>query len=222
MPRIQRFLLTMLMFAMLLIAAISVILLQMRPLIYKMAKTAVTDVVGTEINQVIQDETLDGSFDYTKLVTLEKDNNGNITALITNAALINTLQTKISNGVFKKVSNEIFNEIKIPMGNAVGGLLFSGRGPSFTVRIMSVADVDTAFSNSFESAGVNQTRHKIYLDILCDIDIMVPGYSTETLKVKTQTCIAETVIVGKVPNIYANLPNLDTTGESVAATGDTP
>lgn len=205
MPRAQRILFFIVTLFLLLLTVVSIIFIQLRPLIFKMAKTAVTDVVGIEVNDVITEETLSGSFDYSKLVTLEKDNAGNIAALVMNTAMINTLQTRISKGVFKYVSNEIINDLKIPIGNVIGSVLFSGWGPNITIKILSVADVDTKFTNSFEEAGINQTRHEIYLDVWVDIDIMVPGYEAETITVTTQVAVAETVIVGKVPNVYANM-----------------
>lgn len=188
-------------------AVLSVILVQLRPLMFKMAKTAVTDVVGIEINDVIAQETLSGSFDYAQLVTLVKDNDGNIAALTMNSALVNTLQTRISKNVFHDVKNEVVSDLKIPIGNAIGGALFSGRGPNFTVKILSIVDVDTKFTNSFEEVGINQTRHKIYLDVWADIDILVPGYGNKTITITTQVAVAETVIVGKVPNVYAEIGN---------------
>jgi sporulation protein YunB len=206
-PRVQRILIFVVAVFLLLFSVVSIILIQLRPLIFKMAKTAVTDVVGIEVNDVITQETLNGSFDYSKLVTLEKDNEGDITALVTNTALINSLQTKISKGVFKYVNNEVVSELKIPIGNAIGSVLFSGWGPDFTIRILSVADVDTKFTNVFEEAGINQTRHKIYLDVWTDIDIVVPGYGTKTITVTTQVAVCETVIVGEVPNVYADIGN---------------
>lgn len=188
-------------------AAISVIFINIRPLMYNLAKTIVTDIVMIEVNDVIESEVLKGTFDYTKLVTLDKDQNGDITALILNTAMINTLQTKISTGVFENVEDMLISDIEVPVGNAIGGMLLSGRGPKFKIKILSVADVDTRFTDSFSEAGINQTRHKIYLNITVFVDIIVPGYKARTLEVSNQVAVAETVIVGRVPNIYANFEN---------------
>jgi sporulation protein YunB len=206
-PRVQRIIMFLTICFLVIAAVVSIVLIQLRPLMYKMAKTAVTDVVGIEINDVITMETLGGSFDYSKLVTLVKDNDGNIAALTMNTALVNTLQTRISKNVFKNVNNEVVSDLKIPIGNAIGGVLFSGRGPNFTVKILSVVDVDTKFTSSFEAVGINQTRHKIYLDIWADIDIVIPGYGNKTITITTQVAVADTVITGQVPNVYADIGN---------------
>ena len=173
-----------------------------RPILIELAESAVTDVVVFAVNDVIDDTLAEGDLNYEKLVTLEKDESGNITALVTNMAMINSLQTKISNGVTESVKDKVMTTLEIPMGNIIGGPLFSGRGPMIPVRILSITDVRTKFSNSFLSAGINQTRHKIMLEITVDIDMLVPGCTTSTV-VTIETAIAETVLVGQVPNIYA-------------------
>ncbi|MDR3278574.1 MAG: sporulation protein YunB, partial [Oscillospiraceae bacterium] len=74
--------------------------------------------------------------------------------------------------------------------------------PNIPVRIQSVTDVSSRFTNEFSAEGINQTRHKIMLEIAVDIDILVPGGHTKAA-VTTQVAIAETIIVGAVPNVYA-------------------
>ncbi|NLA86776.1 MAG: sporulation protein YunB, partial [Clostridiales bacterium] len=186
-----------------LLAAVSIILIQLRPLMFNLAKTVVTDILLIEVNNVVEQEILEGSFDYTQLVTLEKDYDGNISALLMNTAMINTLQTKISNGVYEKVADQLVTDLEIPIGNAIGGIVFSGRGPIFKVKTLSIADVDTAFANSYSSVGLNNTRHTIYLDIKVEVNIMIPGYAADPVTVTTTVAVCETIIAGKVPNLYA-------------------
>lgn len=205
--RAQRVLVFLTIMILALAAAVSIILIQMRPLMIKLAKTMVTDVLMIQVNDVIEQEILKGSFDYTQLVTLEKDSNGNVSALTTNTAMINTLSTKISNGVYKKVSDYVYTDIEIPIGNAIGSVLFSGVGPNFKVKILSIADVGTAFSDSFSSVGINHTRHTKYLDITVEVNIMISGYTTETVIVSDQVAVCETIVFGKVPNTYAEIGN---------------
>jgi sporulation protein YunB len=89
------------------------------------------------------------------------------------------------------------------VGEVLGGVLFSGRGPGIPVKIHAVTDVRTQLKNNFEAAGINQTLHKISLEITAEIDILIPG---ETLRatVVTEVAVAETIVVGAVPNVYAN------------------
>lgn len=206
--RAQRIIIFLSVFFLILAALFSIIMIRLRPLMMKLAKTMVTDILMIEVNDVIEQEILRGSFDYTRLVTLEKDGAGNISALLTNTAMLNTLSTKISSGVYKKVVDQAFTDLEIPIGNVIGSVLFSGVGPNFKVRILSIADVNTAFSNDFESVGINQTRHKIYLNITVEVNIMIPGYAEDTVEVSDQVAVCETIIVGRVPNTYAEIGNI--------------
>jgi len=85
--------------------------------------------------------------------------------------------------------------------------LFSGRGPKIPIKIVPLGTVSTSFSNQFTAAGINQTRHQIMMDIVVDISILLPGYQTGT-QVTTQVTIAETVIVGAVPDSYFQMQDL--------------
>lgn len=205
MPAAQRILVILIVSFLVLAASVSIIFIQLRPLVIKLAKTMVTDVLMIEVNDVIEQEILKGAFDYTQLVTLEKDTEGNITALFFNTAMINTLSTKISRGVYQKVDDQVITDIEIPIGNVIGGMLFSGRGPEIQIKILSVADVNTAFSNNFESVGINNTRHKIYLDITVEVNIMIPGFTEDTVTVSDQVAVCETTIFGKVPDMFADI-----------------
>ena len=91
--------------------------------------------------------------------------------------------------------------IEIPLGNLFGSKLFSGTGPYIPVKIMSVTSVNSSLENEFLSVGINQTMHKIYIDAIIDLSVMVPGYES-VVSVSTTVLIAETVIVGKVPDTY--------------------
>lgn len=205
MPRWQRIVIYFFVSALMIFAAVSIVLYQLRPIMVKLAVSEVNEVVMKDINDVISEEISSGSIVYSNLIKLEKDINGNITALETNMPMINLLQAQISKGVVSRIENAIISDLEIPIGNAIGGELFSGRGPSFIVKILSVTSVHTSFSNSFSEAGINQTRHKIMLDISVDVDVFVPGTKRTTTVITTQVEVAETIIVGKVPNVYADI-----------------
>jgi sporulation protein YunB len=204
-PRAQRIVIFFVIIILMLFVALAIVLIQLRPMIEKIGMAKASNAVLLAVNSVVEKEITNGTFDYSQLVKMEKDEAGNITALETNMALINTLQSRLSKEVLASVQTEMLNEMRIPIGNAVGGLIFSGRGPSFVVKILSVQNVHTKFENDFSDAGVNQTRHQIMLDISVDIDVFVPGSKSTPTTVTTQVVVCETIIVGKVPNIYANI-----------------
>ncbi len=177
---------------------------KLRPIAAQMAQYAVGDVVAQLVNEAIMRKVTEGELDYDDLVTLETDADGSISALRTNMAKINVLQSEITSYVIDSVSKQLTTVIKIPLGNVIGGALLSGRGPNIPVRIVSVTNVAAAFSNEFSTAGINQTRHQIILSITVDAEALIPG-KTITDTVTTDMVIAETVIVGAVPNTYAYL-----------------
>jgi len=180
---------------------------RVRPVIAMLARSEAREFVIRAINNAIAEEIEDGNLDYHRLVSFERDQTGSINALVTNAALINILQTRISNNVVDNVENVVDANMAIPIGNAIGGMILLGRGPRVPVRIQSVTNVETRFTNAFSSEGINQTRHVIMLEILVEIDIIIPGDRESTI-VTTEVAIAETVIVGTVPNVYADLGRL--------------
>ena len=117
-------------------------------------------------------------------------------------AAVNRFQTRISQGIVEELDNSVISELRIPIGSAIGGELFSGRGPKVTVKILSVTYIRTKLENTFVDAGINQTRHKIMLDVSVDVEVFVPGYRDVIETVETRVEVAETIIVGRVPNVY--------------------
>ena len=152
-PLARKIVMSLILISLFLFVSTWILLLQIRPTVVLLAKSKVTDLVLQDVNQAVADEIERGGMTYDKLVTLEKDGNGNVTALVTNMPLINTLQAKLTQSVANRVRNEISTKIGIPVGSAVGGLLFSDRGPSVPVRIMSVTNLHTKFTNSFSGGG---------------------------------------------------------------------
>lgn len=191
--------------ALVLVIVFNIFYARVKPLIEALAVVEAREYVITVINDVVENEITSGDQIYSEFVTLEKNSSGSITALITDMAKVNILQSRISSLVATNIVNQLNAELKIPIGDALGAAFFSWRGPSITARMESVANVATQFVNEFESSGINQTRHRIALTITTDIVILIPGGRT-TATVTSTVPIAETVIVGNVPNIYTT-PN---------------
>jgi sporulation protein YunB len=175
-----------------------------RPIVVELALSEASDNITVVVNDTISELMLDGSLDYTNLVTLEKDNSGNVTALMTNIANINLLQAEITNSIVNHFSDSDITAVNVPIGNLIGGALLSGKGPWITVDVLSVTNVKTSFKNEFTSAGINQTRHRILMDVEVTVGIIVGGYR-QWENVLTEVNVAETVIVGNVPGTYATL-----------------
>lgn len=184
-----------------LLIGLGVAVARMRPIVESLSRAKVRDVVLHAISMAVEAEVSGGELDYNRLITIEKDAGGNISALISNMALVNTLQMRIADGIVQNVETLSSADMSIPVGNVMGGILFASRGPKIPIRIQSITNVYTEFENSFASAGINQTRHRITLQVSAEIDILIPGMRSEAV-VETEVLIAETIIVGVVPNLY--------------------
>ena len=180
------------------------VVIKIEPEMRKMAGYMINTQVTECLNEAIGEKIAEGGMEYSSLVTLEKDSGGRVTALMANMAKINALQTEITAGVLSRLSDRMKTAIKIPLGNIIGGTVLSGRGPDIPVKILSVSNMSAGFSNEFTAAGINQTRHRIVLDFTVDIDMLIPG-GTVSDTVRASVVVAETVIVGDVPDTYADI-----------------
>jgi sporulation protein YunB len=175
--------------------------LKMTPIVRAFAVSEAKNAASAAVNGVISELLSEGSMDYSALVRTEKDASGKISALTTDMARINVLKAEVTRRVIERAARPSAAEVSIPLGNLLGGSLLSGRGPRIPVSVMSVGSVDTDFINHFSSAGINQTRHRIVASVTVELDILTPGGSVKT-KVITHVTVAETVIVGDVPESY--------------------
>lgn len=174
---------------------------QLRPIMNSMATARVSNVIHKAVTEAVTETISTGEYDYDDLISLEKDNDGKITALTSNMARFNRLQIEVSENVLKKVGSVSSSELDIPLGSLTGVALLAGRGPEFHVRVLSVGMPSTEFENLFTDAGINQTKHRIVLNVEVVVSILMPGYTTSTT-VDNSLAVAETVIVGSVPETY--------------------
>ena len=174
---------------------------RMRPLLTSLATTRVSNAITQVVSQAVDEAIASGELDYENLVNFEKDNDGKITAVRSNMAAFNLLQSHILQTVLERINQVSVRDLSIPIGSLTGSALLSGRGPRITVRMESVGSSEANFRNAFTSAGINQTKHQIILTIDVYVSILLPGFTTAT-KVSNSFVVAETVIVGSVPDSY--------------------
>ena len=168
-----------------------------------MALSNASDTITAAINDKINEKMSEGQYDYNYFVTLQKDNSGNITAISANMARINTLSSEILQEVIA-ATNSGMMDIDIPLGNLLGSNLLLGRGPNVPVKIIMLTSSYSDFRNELEAAGINQVKHQIILEVRVQIDVMLP-WEVQSTEVVSEVLIAETVLVGKVPDTYLNL-----------------
>ena len=184
-----------------LIGMLAVAGIQMKQLLTKLAVTRVTNTVNRIVTQAVNETIDSGEIRYDDLISFEKDNEGRITAVKSNMPEFNRLQSKILNVILERISEVSTRDLSIPLGSLTGASLLAGRGPLVSVRMQSVGSSTAHLENRFVSAGINQTKHQIFLDVDVSVAILLPGFSTAT-QVSNAFTVAETVIVGTVPETY--------------------
>lgn len=160
------------------------------------------DLITVAINETINRKMSEGSYDDSYFVNFEKDNEGKITAISTHMARVNTFSSEVLSDIVRSCANGELN-IRVPVGNLLGSNLLLGKGPEVPVDIIMLTSSYTDFRNELVSAGINQTKHQIILEVVVDIDVLLP-WETSNTRVVSETLIAETVIVGDVPDTYLN------------------
>ncbi len=171
-----------------------------RPVIIGITEARLRAIAVNAMNDAVRD-TVGAEISYTDLIKIEKDDKGNITLLSANAVLMNNIASNTAIAAQDKIQSIGEQGISIPIGTIIGGQLLSGRGPSVNVKFEPVGSVTSDFKTEFEDAGINQTRHKIYLVLNSSVRIII-GNDSQTVEVSSQVLISETIIIGDVPQSY--------------------
>ena len=202
MPRkLRRILHYLLIISVLAIALYIAFRVQYRDTIRSLAETQVRNATSDLINDAIDRQIDIGNIQYDRIVYFEKDLNGKITALKTNMSEVNRLKTAILNIINDEILAIDTTDISIPLGSLFFPEFLSGRGPAIPVHILSIRNSDASFSSDFTEAGINQTLQRINMEVLVDVSILVLG-RTQSFTVASQVIVAETIIVGQVPDTF--------------------
>ncbi|MBE6974956.1 MAG: sporulation protein YunB [Ruminococcaceae bacterium] len=164
-----------------------------------LAQTQVQNATSDLINDAIDKQIASGQIQYDRIVYFEKDLDGRITALKTNMSEVNRLKTAILNIINDEILAMDTSALGIPLGNLILPEFLSDRGPEIPVHILSIRNSDGAFTSAFSEAGINQTLHKLTMEVSVDVAILVLG-KTLSFTVASQVVVAETIIVGRVPD----------------------
>ena len=143
-------------------------------------------------------------YSYDDLITIVRDSNGNVKMLQTNTKNVNKIISDIPLNIINKFQEKNTSDIFIYLGSALGLKLFSAQGPKIHIKIANVGNVDTKLVSEFTSQGINQTLHRVYLNLSCEVTILTP-YNTIKQMIENQVLIAESVIVGTVPDAYYDI-----------------
>lgn len=169
--------------------------------IHTLAETQVKNVTSDLINDAIDKQICNGIIQYDRMVYFEKDLDGKITALKTNMSEINRLKTDLLNLINDEILAMDSEHLGIPIGSFILPELFAGKGPIIPVNVLTIRNSEATFFSEFSQAGINQTLQKINMQVSVDVAVLVLG-STSDFTISSQVVIAETVIVGQVPDMF--------------------
>lgn len=183
--------------------------MKLNPIVRSYASAQAHYIALSAINNAALEVIDQNNIAYDNIISFEKTSDGTITALKTNMVLINKIKSKVTQLVLDDIEHYNRDGIRIPLGTILGGDLFAGRGPDVTLNISPVGSIVADYYNKFSSAGINQTRHQIMLHITASIQLIVSG-KRELVEVAGDVSIAETIIVGSVPQSFTVIDGADT------------
>lgn len=165
-----------------------------------MVKAQTLDIISEKSVDILSQE-----FKYDEMIKIEKDNEGNIILVQSDTIKLNYIAAKLSKECNKELSDMNNAKVKIPLGWMTDKSAFYSLGPKITIEIEPIGNISPSYESKFESAGINQTRHKIYLNVTAKIRLKLP-LKSQDIEVSTQIPVSDTIIVGKIPNTTFGFP----------------
>lgn len=176
----------------------------LKPTLMVIAEARASFIATKSINDVINKQ-VSLTIDPKVLVNVTVDEHGRVVLIQPNTMEFNRLAADTTIKVQNALRSITAEKIQIPIGQVLGSQMLASLGPKITVTIIPVGTVQVKVIDKFEQAGINQTRHMIYLVATTQVRIVVPLVS-QSVNVNTQVPIAEYVVVGEVPNTYVQFP----------------
>lgn len=175
---------------------------RIRPVVTTMAQYQCRSASVGAMNEAVM-EVLQSQGDlYNQLINISRNADGTVASLSVNTVTENSFKALLTQAVSDKLEAMKKQPVQVPLGTLMDWQLMAGRGPDITMQILPTAFVQSNTLYTFESAGINQTHHRIYIQFTVEMSAILPGYST-SVTVETEICIAQTLIVGQVPQFYA-------------------
>lgn len=142
-------------------------------------------------------------YKYEDLAKVYTDNSGQVSMIVTNSLKVNEITSAVATDMYNYLKSEIDGGVLIPVGAFTGFRLFSGFGPKVKMQLISVASVKCDILSEFRSAGINQVRHVLYLNVVSSVSI-VTKTAKKTVSDKISILVYDNLIVGKVPEVFIN------------------
>ena len=189
-----------------LVAAAAIYLLEwkLRPILAQVAAAQTQNAMTAVVELAVTQDLAQRQVSYSDLVTVQRDDSGSITSLTTDMAQLNLLRAELVSAILTALDGVDVADIQVPLGSLFDFELLWARGPAVKVKAMTVGTVSAEFESELTSAGVNQTLHRVWLDVEVPITILLAGGEIQ-VPLQTRLRVAETVIVGRVPDTYLSL-----------------
>lgn len=169
------------------------------PIFERICKDKAVGIVTVEVNRLT---TVNADrYQDSEMITIKQDENGNIQLLQVNSRPLNNMISDITNDIQKSLEDNDKMSAYIPLGSITGVKWLSGVGPNIPIKLALSGTIGTKIRNEFDDAGINQTIHRLWLDITCNVNILTPYEVIET-QVANEIILSENVIIGGVPNVY--------------------
>ncbi len=175
----------------------------MRPQLIALSEAQIRNYLTQAANQSVAQAVAEQGPSYADIITLQTEAGGGIATLTSDTLQLNHIRARILDDIISHIENLDDRSLSVPLGALTGIDLLSALGPRLPVRVVSVASAEGSYRNDFLSAGINQTLHRIMLDVDITARLLLPGGVVE-LELSTPVCVAETVIIGQVPQTYLN------------------
>lgn len=172
------------------------------------AKKLATFVANDQTTKVMQ------NYNYDSMFSVEKDEEGRVSLIQMNMYRVNIIISDIAYYIQEQMKKPENNTISIPLGNFLGNDIFSGYGPNVKMKIVLLGTVETDLRSEFIEKGINQTLHRVYLQIDCKVQIL-SSYKKMQETISNQFLLAENVILGEIPSTYYNLDGFETPNETL-------
>lgn len=168
-----------------------------KPLVFSLAEARSASMASQVLYSALAEATQDG-LGYDDLMNIHMDDRGQVALLSANTMAMNRLADKAGQAALRRLGDMSSERVSVPLGAALGLTLLAGSGPGIPVSIVPIGSVATEFATEFEACGINQTRHKVFLQLTASIRIVIPT-GAKTTQVSANMLVAESIIVGGVP-----------------------
>lgn len=181
--------------------------LYVNPVIIEISEATVKSLTTKSVNSAVQ-SVINNTNIYDDIIQINTDTNGNITSLQVQSILINRLGKEIGKTALQNLELYGSEGIGIPFGTLTGIPIFVGKGPEVSFKVQPIGSISSTFSSEFISAGINQTNHRIYMNVIATVSMVLPTAS-RNITTNSQILVCESIIIGKVPDTYLNSDSLD-------------